>query len=81
MPPDAPPTPPTWIQFVPLMLLTIPMVVLLCAMARRKGRSVAVAFVLGLIPLVNMMSAIWFASLTDRSILDELDALRRQARS
>ena len=79
MPPDAPPAPPQFLQFVPLIILTIPMLVIVCALARRKGRSVVIASVLGLIPFVNMLAAVWFASLTDQSVLDEIQALKGRA--
>jgi hypothetical protein len=74
---DVPP-PPFWISFVPLVLITIPFVIMICFLARRKGRSLALYFFLGFIPGVNMLSALWLASQTDEAIKAELADLKRR---
>jgi hypothetical protein len=79
MPPNAPHSPPMFLQLIPLLILTVPLVLIVCALARRKGRSVAAGLVLGLIPFVNVLSAIWLASLTDQSLLDEINSLKERA--
>ena len=76
-PTDVPP-PPVWVSFVPLVIITIPFLIMICFLARRKGRSLALYFVLGLIPGVNMLSALWLASQTDESIRAELADLKRR---
>jgi ABC-type polysaccharide/polyol phosphate export permease len=76
-PTDIPP-PPFWISLVPLVLITIPFLIMICFLARRKGRNLALYFLLGLIPGVNMLSALWLASQTDVSIRAELADLKRR---
>lgn len=59
-------SPAVWVQFIPLIIVTLPFLALTCVLARRKGRSVPVAFMLGCIPIINIAVAIWFASLAER---------------
>ena len=47
-------------------------------LARRKGKSIALYFLLGLIPGANMIAALWLASQTDASVKAELQELRRK---
>ena len=70
--------PPLWAQFVPICLLTIPFLVLMVFLARRKGANVAVYLLLGLIPVVNFIAALWLASQTDASVKAELEELKRK---
>lgn len=72
------PQPPLWTSFVPLVILAVPFLIMVCLLARRKGRSLALYFVLGLIPGVNMFSTLWLASQTDESVRAELAELRRR---
>lgn len=70
--------PPSWLQFVPLLIITIPFLITMFFLARRKGRSFVVYFLLGLIPGVNIIAALWLASQTDASVRKELEELRRK---
>jgi hypothetical protein len=70
--------PPLWTQLVPLFVITIPFLVLMIFLAGRKGRNVAVYILLGLIPVVNFVAALWLASQTDASVKAELEELRRR---
>jgi len=47
-------------------------------LARRKGRNVALYILLGLVPVVNFIAALWLASQTDASVKAELEELRRR---
>ena len=69
---------PLWAQFVPLCVLTIPFLVLIVFLARRKGANAAVYILLGLIPVVNFIAALWLASQTDASVKAELEELRKK---
>jgi ABC-type polysaccharide/polyol phosphate export permease len=67
-----------WVQFVPLLIITLPFLVMMFFLARRKGRSFVAYCFLGLIPGVNFITALWLASQTDASVQAELDELRRR---
>jgi hypothetical protein len=72
--------PPILVQLVPLFMLlfvSFSLAIVLFFIARRKGRSGALAL-LALIPIVNMLVAIWLCSLTDISVLNELERLKRK---
>lgn len=73
-----PASPPGFLQFVPLIVLTIPFLVLVIFMAKRKGKSVALFVILGLIPMVNMVAALWLASQTDAAVLREIDEIKKK---
>ena len=47
-------------------------------LARRKGKSLVLYLILGLIPGANMIAALWLASQTDASVKAELEDLRRR---
>ncbi len=70
--------PPLWVTFVPLAIITVPFLVMILFLARRKGKSLLVYFLLGLIPGANMIAALWLASQTDASVKAELEELRRR---
>jgi ABC-type polysaccharide/polyol phosphate export permease len=70
--------PPLWMSFVPLVIITLPFLVTMFFLARRKGRSVVAYLLLGIIPIVNMIAAVWLASQTDASVRAELDELKRR---
>src|SRR2546426_842495 len=78
MQPTNVPPPPLWTSFVPLAIITVPFLIMICFLARRKGKSLALYFLLGLIPGVNMLSALWLASQTDESVRAELAELKRR---
>ena len=70
--------PPVWVSFVPLLIITIPFLVTMFFLARRKGKNFLPYFILGLIPLANFIAVIWLASQTDASVKAELEDLRRR---
>jgi hypothetical protein len=70
--------PPAWTSLVPLIIITVPFLITMFFLARRKGRSYVVYFLLGLIPGVNAIAALWLASQTDASVKAELEELRRK---
>ena len=72
------PTPPLWVSFVPLLLLTIPFLIMMIFLARRKGKSLLLYVLLAFITGVNVISALWLASQTDVSVRAELADLRRR---
>lgn len=75
-PTTTPPSPSLIVTFIPLLIFTLPFLIVICMMVRRKGKSVLLYFVLGLIPFVNAVMALWLASQTDASIKAELAELR-----
>ena len=70
--------PPLWTSFVPLVLITVPFLITMFFLARRKGKSFIPYLLLGLVPGVNAIAALWLASQTDASIIAELEELRRR---
>ena len=69
---------PMWIQFVPLIIFTLPWLILLAFIAKRKGINIFLAIVLGCIPLVNFIFAFYVVSRTDTEILDRLKVLEEK---
>jgi TRAP-type mannitol/chloroaromatic compound transport system permease large subunit len=61
-----------------MVIIIIPFLIMICFLARRKGRSLALYFLLALIPGVNMLATLWLASQTDKSIREELADLKRR---
>jgi hypothetical protein len=70
--------PPVWTSSVLLVIIIVPFLVTMLFLARRKGKSLIVYFLLGLIPGANMIAALWLASQTDASVKAELEDLRRR---
>ena len=70
--------PPLWTSFVPLILITVPFLITMFFLARRKGKSFIPYLLLGLVPGVNAIAALWLASQTDASVKAELEELRRK---
>jgi cell division protein FtsB len=70
---------PVWTtSFVLLIVLTLPFLITMLFLARRKGKSLVVYLLLGLIPGANTIAALWLASQTDASVKAELEDLRRR---
>ena len=72
----AEPAPPTIIALLPLLLMSAVLAAFIFFLAKRKGHSALLALG-GIVPMVNVLLAIWLASLTDKSVLEQLEALRR----
>jgi hypothetical protein len=62
-------------SFIPLLIMTIPIVIFNVFLSKRKGRNPIAYGALSLIPLVNFYLAVYLASLTDKSISDKIDKI------
>lgn len=62
------------IQLVPLMIFWLIFLIVAIPIARRKGIG-ALAMVLGCIPFVTGLAAIYWASLTDKDVIERLNRL------
>jgi len=69
---------PVWVSFIPLLILTVPFLIMMIFLALRKGRSLPLYILLAFIPGVNVIAALWLASQTDASVTAELADLRRR---
>ncbi|MBN2436413.1 MAG: hypothetical protein JXK07_14215 [Spirochaetes bacterium] len=63
------------VSFMPMILLTIPMIVLNCKVAKRKGRSQVLYLILSVIPIVNFFSCLYLISLTDIEVVEKLNSI------
>ena len=63
------------IKIIPIILMTITFVVLSYHVAKRKGKSPGLFFLLSFIPFINLFLFIYLISLTDKSVLDKLDLI------
>lgn len=73
---EAPAAPLLLAQLAPLFIISALLAAIFAAIAPRKGRSRFVAF-LAFIPFVNGLYAIWLCSLTDVSVLRDIEELKR----
>lgn len=62
--------------FIPIIITIVPAIILIYLIAPRKGKSLAYALI-GLIPYVGLLFAIWLASLPDKSIDSKVDKILR----
>jgi len=65
----------TLAQFLPMIIIAIPFLFLNPAIADRKGKNKIKYGLLGILPVVNMFSALYLASLPDKMILERLDTI------
>jgi len=65
-------------QLLFLLIMCIPLVVLIYSIGKRKGKSAWYAL-LGFLPGVNGIIAIWFSSLPDIALLQRIAALERKS--
>jgi len=61
-----------------MLVCGLPYVVVIGFIAARKGKSVPLFCLLCFIPLVNVVAAIWLASLTDAAVAAQLADLERR---
>lgn len=73
---NEPPPLNTLLSLLPFLVICSALAVLIGVIARRKGRSPIVAL-LGFVPFVNGLYALWLCSLTDAAVLDAIDEIRR----
>ena len=69
---------PLMLQFLPLIIFTLPFLILVAFLAKRKGFNIIIAIVVGLFPMINILFALWLASQTDTAILDRLNKLEQR---
>jgi hypothetical protein len=74
----APTPPPFVVQIVPYFLIVVPVLVMMFFLARRKGKPFWPYLLLGLIPVANMLAALWLASQTDAAVRAQLDELQKR---
>jgi hypothetical protein len=66
-----------WFPIIPLLIL-VATAILACVIAGRKGQNQILFAILGLIPVVNVLSLIWLLSITDKAVYDQLDEIGRR---
>jgi hypothetical protein len=64
------------IQILPILFLAIPFLIMNGVIAKRKGRNPVEFVLLSLIPLVGMFITLWLVSLSDISVIKEIEALK-----
>ena len=60
------------LPFLPLIIFTLPFLILVAFLAKRKGVNLILAVFVGLFPMANILFALWLASKTDLDILKRL---------
>ena len=66
---------PIILRLVPLAIFTLPFLILIGFIAKRKGINLLLALIVGIIPMLNIAFAFWLASRTDIAVLDRLKML------
>ena len=62
--------------FIPLLLMGTILGLILMFIAKRKGKSQVLWLIAGYIPGWNLFGGLWLASLPDKLIIDEIEALK-----
>ena len=62
-------------SLMPMIIMTIPLIILNYSTAGRKGKSQGLYMFLGFIPLINMFSFLYLVSITDKEVLDKIDLI------
>lgn len=62
-------------MILPMLIMYVPFLIVLGFVAKRKGFHPALAILIGIFPIANVVFAFYLASKTDRSILQRLEAL------
>jgi hypothetical protein len=63
-------------QLGPIVLLSIPFLIMNGFIAFRKGKSPILFVILALIPIANIFISMWLISLPDESVLRDVEALK-----
>jgi len=63
------------VSFIPLLIVTIPIIIFNAFLAKRKGKNSLLYGALSLIPFVGFYLAIYLASLTDKSLSEKIDKI------
>lgn len=61
--------------FIPLFIMTVPIIIFNIFLSKRKGRSPFLYGILSIIPFVGLYLAIYLASLTDKIISEKIDKI------
>ena len=61
--------------FIPLIIMTIPIIILNITIAIRKGKNPAVYGVFSIIPMIGFFLCLYLASLTDKSINEKIEKI------
>ncbi len=64
-----------WAGFVPLILVQLPFALIFKSVAERKGRNKWSWFIIGLIPVVNVICGFYLVSLPDEKILNMINTI------
>ncbi len=65
------------VSFLPLIILTVPIIILNISIASRKGKSPFLFGIVSLLPLVGFYVAIYLSSLTDKSLSEKIDKIMK----
>ena len=66
---------PQFVSFIPLIIITLPIIIFNIFLAKRKGKSPLIYGFLSIIPLIGMYLAIYLASLTDKSVINKIEQI------
>ncbi|MFH2046789.1 MAG: hypothetical protein ABIK92_16785 [Pseudomonadota bacterium] len=61
--------------FIPLILMTLPIIIFNIFLSKRKGRRPFLYGILSIIPVVGFYLALYLASLTDKTISEKIDKI------
>ncbi len=67
--------PPQLAAFIPMIVISIPIIIMNILLAKRKGQNMTLYFFISIIPFVGYFAAIYLASLTDKSINEKIDRI------
>jgi len=76
-PVSPPPAGSSFGMFVPMIVMTVPFLIVLGFIAKRKGFHPALAVLIGIFPIANVVFALYLASKTDLSVLKRLSVLEK----
>lgn len=63
------------IAFLPLIILSIPAIIVCYKLAKEKGKNVVLYVIWGIIPFVNMYAAIYLAGTVSKQYQEKVDKL------
>ena len=66
---------PGFAAFIPLIIMTIPVIILNITIAIRKGKNPAVYGVISVIPMIGFFLCLYLASLTDKAINEKIEKI------
>lgn len=63
-------------SIMPMIIMAIPIAIFNLKIAKRKGKSPLLFFVIGVIPMVNIFAFLYLISLTDKEVIDTIQMIR-----